>query len=148
MYIKLKEFVRYWVGILLQYIPPQFYRKRTYYFTEDQKKARVEFNRKREWNFKPNKHGEVRHFANRRVAEKNLKIYVDWAMALLKCFLTRELEEGEVVNACALEMNPLNNEFLHGYLYPGDWLNISPVNNDKVPLNEVWVDLEKLITRR
>ena len=96
------------------------------------------------WQFKPNKTKDITRYKNKKTAEYNFRLYMTWATDLLKQ-VAGELPPNGKYSTQALRMHPDNNEYLRRYLYPFDWLNYSPVDDCSVPINEVWIDEEKVV---
>ena len=102
---------------------------------------KVKFNR---WQFKANKTKDIKAYNNRKTAEHNFRLYITWATDLLK-ETAGELPPDGKYSTQSLRMHPDNNEYLRGYLYPWNWLNYSPVDDESVPLDEVWIDEDKVV---
>ncbi len=94
------------------------------------------------WEFEPNKTKDIKAYKNNKVVRRNYTLYVKWAISLLKQ-AAGELEVGEQYDTTALSLHPDHNDYLRGYLYAFDWLNHSPCDNEEIPLDEVWIDVEK-----
>lgn len=105
---------------------------------------KVEFEK---WQFKPNKTKDITRYKNRTTATYNYKLYIQWAISILQQVIG-ELPEGMNYYIPALRMHPDNNDYLRGYLLSGDWLCYSPVDDENVPLDEVWIDEEKAVVCR
>ena len=95
------------------------------------------------WQFKPNKTKDITRYRNRATAKYNYNLYVQWAIDVLEQVV--ELPPGTQYCTQALRMHPDNNNYLKEYLYLWDWVNYSPVDDESVPLDEVWVDEEKAV---
>lgn len=97
---------------------------------------KLPFDRK-EWNFEELTHRKSR---DGKRLDRNTKKFIDWIINLLKTTAPRLPEHGEKYHCQGVRLHPENNEYLSNYIYPMDWLNYSPMDDESVGLDEVVID--------
>ena len=91
-----------------------------------------------EWNFEKLTHR--RSMADRKRQERNGIKFIEWMMRVFKENAPRVLEKGERYHCQGMRLHPRNNEFLRNHVEPWTWIDLSPVDDENVGLDELEID--------
>ena len=91
-----------------------------------------------EWGFERLTHSKS--MADRKRQERNGRRYIEWMMRVFKTNAPRPLEQGEQYHCQGMRLHPRNNEFLRDHVDPWTWLDLSPVDDEKLALDELEID--------
>ena len=91
-----------------------------------------------EWDFERLTHRKS--MADSRRQERNGRKYIGWMMDVFKTNAPRPLEQGEQYHCQGMRLHHRNNEYLRDHVDPWTWFNLSPVDDEKLALDELEID--------
>lgn len=91
-----------------------------------------------EWGFERLTHRKSR--ADRKRQERNGRKYIEWMMRVFKANAPRKIGEGEKYHCQGMRLHPRNNEYLRDHVDKWTWLDLSPVDDENVGLDELEID--------
>jgi hypothetical protein len=91
-----------------------------------------------EWDFESLTHR--RSMADWRRQQRNGRKFIEWMMRVFKQNAPRELGHGEQYHCQGMRLHPRNNEYLRNHIDPWTWLDLSPVDDENVGLDELEID--------